>query len=210
MKSGDAMKQTSADNKGNIILELALILPVIMLISFASLEVARAFDHWEAASILSREIARTVFQECSGRSDAQNCLDVAESKYGNQTLRQQIEGFARRLMPDARLVVSIYKYDPATSTYSRLALSPSTADPDITMSRPYVSKFDLDGNSFEYPSVPTGSTSVDDVLKASRVIVIGEAFIPYAPVIGPISFGWLTFRNPTGRIGQFFYDVTVI
>lgn len=173
---------------GNVLLELALILPVAIMVVFISLEVARCIEFIQVASSLGREAASLALRECSG--DAQPKLDHCL----NQIRDKIMQDYAGGLVPGTVVSASVYAKNPTTSALTSGASDASGA---------YSTQYSLSGESIVGSDVHESPNLSSGVLDEQRTVVIGEAFVPYSPMIPGLSG---LFGLSEGR----FYHVTVM
>ena len=115
----------SVADSGSVILEFALLLPLILFLSFSGVELARAFNSYETLAGLSGHAAKIVFDSCGLRpaSEYPNCVKEAVGTQLNTG------GFLAKAFPKVDIVISVYAADTASansSTTSKLAAVYST------------------------------------------------------------------------------------
>ena len=178
-----------SSEQGNVIIEFALVLWIIVLISMAGLEITRAIGRRQIATVLSREVANAVYRKCSvipPQSSFQSCLNVEPAGARMTDFRS----FAVGLVPGTRISVRIWSVNPATGLPREeyADLIPTPVPLDIK-------------NSFS----ATGSSSEFKALVAQHdLVVAAEVFVPFRPIF--LNFGGNLFNLRNGN----FYDVTVL
>jgi hypothetical protein len=171
------------NEKGNIIVEFAMVLWVIVIISFGGLELARALDYRQVAAVVSREAARVAYRECSVNGGGANYYDLC---LGRVDIAPAFQSFATALAPGSRVVVRIYGLDAAGTNVVLLGRYPSTG------TLPGFKPFD------------NQETNFTSMVTNHHVVVVSEAFVPYQPML-------LGFSNRSLNLeGRDIYDVTVI
>ena len=184
---------------GTCYIELALTVPVLLCLSFGTLELANLFRSQQILSSICREGANAAFRECSSAPDMNTCLTQVWNK---------VQGFASNVLPGSELVLSVYEFDSSSgvdtvkllgvkginintgktqygqhsSRYTPGPLDPENPDPPNDIFR------DIDHDSY---LLQQSLTSVN------RVLAISEVFYTYNPRVGsagplfkmlPISF----------------------
>ncbi|MFN8391269.1 MAG: hypothetical protein U0136_13335 [Bdellovibrionota bacterium] len=98
---------------GASIVELALVVPVIVILVFTAFPLAIRLKGAQISDSLSRELTSAAYRECiadrsaagSLKFDPQQCLDDMIATFTAQTAE---------IAPSATFVVSLYTYDPST------------------------------------------------------------------------------------------------
>ncbi len=90
--------------RGGALLELALLLPVLILIGYCAVEVSRAFQRFEAASTIAREAAKIGMKQCELRPVAtvQDCINGVYATMAT---------FATAALPGAEVAIQVWDYD---------------------------------------------------------------------------------------------------
>ena len=106
-------------NIGAVLLELTLFVLIILLIGFSGFELTASLKHRKMAISLSRELANTVYRECSDayQIDKTGCL-------GN--IHTNMQNFAQTLAPLSYVAVSVYSYDVRSETDPTFPSNPKT------------------------------------------------------------------------------------
>jgi hypothetical protein len=102
---------------GVAMLELALCIPLVVLLFLATLEIAQLLRVTQLANVLSREAGNVAFRECADfaepdgvaatQSRTANCLQrVLTAADGVETLAASLD-----VRFDAEIIVSVYRYD---------------------------------------------------------------------------------------------------
>lgn len=101
--------------QGAAILELALVLPVLFVLFFASLELVRALEAKNAIAIFSREAAHSVYSNCLELdtkdvfgNDATYIADCVQAE--GQSLYDIANSGANPVMPQMTMVISVFEY----------------------------------------------------------------------------------------------------
>lgn len=147
--------------RGSVLLELALALPVIILLSFLSIETARSLRYVQVAATLSREVASLAYRDCIGDQDQKLVFCL-------RRVRDEVLGYANNLVDDSELIVSMYTYDG------------TTAERATSYEAGVSSQYNLSGTTI---------TGLNDVnfLTNQRIVVIGEVTVPYEPLVPRLS-----------------------
>ena len=182
----------SGCERGNAIVEFALILPLIIMLFIATVEFTRTFRAKEMMAQASRELAHVVYRECFDSNGALCNLSPAN----NQTdlcLSYYKDNFTRRIeqhLPGIELSVSMYSYDAASSTVEQVGLSRAMGSAAQSATR---------------FSVPRISAEFRPEIEAQELLVIGEVFYTFQPLFGGVNTSMLSFMVPSFGM----YDVTV-
>ncbi|MCB0325161.1 MAG: pilus assembly protein [Bdellovibrionales bacterium] len=166
---------------GVALLEFALLVPLFLAILAAGLEFSRSLGYLQIAASFSREAASQGYRECVGDP-------APKSSYCLEELRQKLQSEADEILPGISLLISIYEYDSAADTYTRVGIASTPDSPG--------SRFSATGGSI------TGDIDLD-VVRNHRIIVIGETYVPFTAII-PRIVG--LFNNGS----SVFYDVTIM
>lgn len=161
------MRQTSFCNSpshfkaegGAALVELALVVPFIIVIVFGSLEFTRILKVYHLASSLSREGANLGYRQCLIKDDpnsqqsVQQCLNERVPTNKVISLRQ----FAAQLTPNARVIVSAYRLERHNNIdyLAKVALTPDGA---VTVNSPPAGTINFDQDA----SRGTSSSNVYD------------------------------------------------
>ena len=169
------------DEKGHALVELAIVLPILVIVSFIGIEMSRSIQFSTASVTFSREIASLAFRNCAGET-----LTSADAMVRTQLCieaeRARIEAVAREAFPGTELIVSFIAYDDTTSKFNLVSAQGVSPAHTSTI------------------AVGLGGSTVNggldnDVIKKHKLVVVGEAYVPYQSVVG--------------TIGTFTYDPTV-
>lgn len=162
---------------GLAMLELALALPIVLIISFVSIETARSLRYVQVASTLSREVASLAYRDCVGDKDEKLMFCL-------RNVRDEVLGYANNLIGGSEVIVSMYTYDGTTAK-------------DETSYEA--------GESSQYTLAGTAISGLTDTnfLTNQRIVVIGEVYIPYEPLVPRLSSAF--------NLGaKDYYDATVL
>lgn len=181
-----AKKQTGA-----VLVELALILPLIFTISLCGFEIIRALKYLKVATTFSKELANAALRNCDTTIDMQACLNKQASDLINSVGSLSAGN-------DAVLIITYQGLNSSENSYSASAVSSGA----ITSGNLPASR----ASSFISTYVSTGTTNEDNKISRSKGnIVIGECFIKYEPV-----FSFAQSILPFGFSGGYLYDLTAI
>jgi Flp pilus assembly protein TadG len=168
-------------DKAGVILEFALILPLILGITLGAFETARAMRIHQRMSVLSREAANAAFRECSDLPSPSACLNNVLTRMNSLNASGA---------PGAELVLTIFTYDASTSNVV-LAGRAGTDGAGVTSK----------GNATRYSSANVAS-NITSLNAQNRVIAISEVFLPYSSVTGTFP-GFYKFSKAV------FYETTI-
>lgn len=176
-------RRKGMNQNGAALLELALILPIVLLLVLFAAGLGIVESKYTSLSLLSRESAKAVFRDCLVASDAQACLEQSF---------QRLSELAAATEAGSELVVSFYSYgpDPSTGEYHmvRHAIVGTPSNPSATTRY-----------TTEYLKNKYFSTMV---FGGTKKFIIGEAF--YRPGISSL-FEKLHLGIPTTL-----YETTII
>ena len=218
---GFKMRKSIKDENGAILLEFAMVWPVMALIVFAGIEYSRCFRNMQMAASLSREAASVAYRDCG--SDLQgdrNRLDTCLN-----SIRLEIEALAENLNEGSKIVISVYGRD--TGNLDRLSISPSLGN-DVGQledvgggvfqqytdhdsdenTPPILNGSDLNNLYFDYTRFGLAGGQItgninNGNLNDHRRIVIAEAWVPFQPLFPGYS-------AITDFLSDNFYDSTVL
>ncbi len=89
---------------GSGMLEFALIVPLMLTLSFGAIEFTRVFSDRQKLSTLSANAADRAFRVCADSTTAGSCLDLHAADAGAS---------AALALPGAKITLSVYQRDPA-------------------------------------------------------------------------------------------------
>lgn len=178
-----------SDEKGVAMVELALSIPLLFFMVFGALEYSRSFKQMQISATLSREAASVAYRNCGGDEEGpriQGCIFDVQTR---------MTAYAKSLVPDSQVIISIYNRDTSASAPKRLHMSPINAVPyKGTVS--FASKFSA--GSSKIIGVPD-----DNAINDHKRVVIAEAFVPFDAIIP----GFSTIFN---GLTDNFYDATIL
>lgn len=160
----------SAETSGAVIMELALALPVLVLLFLSSTEYVRALQVQQTLAVVSREAANATFRDCVELDNVDECLDYVYDRMFDSS---------QKALPGMELIITIYTYDfdPITGVekIERAGVRPASAA--TPKGRP--SKFSL--AEFQGPKKA--------FMQLQQKIAIAETFVSFTPIIenAPIS-----------------------
>ena len=168
-------------SKGVVYLELAMVLPVLLLAAFACLEFSNVLRIHQTAALLSREAGYSVFRRCGDIDDQatlQNCVSDAQNALYIQGT--DILGFANPAdgQNDLGVVISLFKYvnsctdfDSGCETRSAVAPQAAAGLSDSTRARYHAVDF-LTADGEHRP-----------LMLSNGVVATGEVYLRYKPLI---------------------------
>jgi hypothetical protein len=122
LKRGNSTLSRRSES-GNSMVELALVLPILLLLLSAGLEFGRVMKSYARISAIAREIGTYSFRECSTQAytDVSN-MNQGEINQLKSDIDDCLEGvltetsqYIAELAPDLRVYLSIYKHIPSES-----------------------------------------------------------------------------------------------
>lgn len=161
-------------------LEFLIVLPLLLGLVAAGLEFSRSLRYYQSATALSRELTNIAYRECANRPplDTMVCLE---------RVRAPLQIGGSKLVQGLELVVSMYEFDEPTGTYRRLGVSPlnaSTGASGVSQTKFAIAGgTTLDGVAGALTGTGLIGRLNQTTLQRHRVVAIGEAFVPYSPVI---------------------------
>lgn len=199
---------------GTAILELAIVLPVLVLLALGAIEFSRALQHMQVAVAASRELASLVYRDCAAdpagdpQASAPNQAEILHKI--NQHIDDVKANFTENLYPGTELRVALFRRNPTTNTYQEYTSFSHTSTTNCT------STVCFHGSTFTHPvSVHDPHTNtigqgvritrggVDTDISQRDIITVAEAFVPYQAIFSQF-LGLFDF-DPTG-----FYDATIL
>ena len=167
------------------LLELALILPFVLMVFCAGIEFSRAMSTYSRLNMLVREVARAGYSECaqiaspdyeiSMNAEVLTCLTNVVTATAN---------VPEEILPGVKIAVSMYKWDP-------LYVSVDPHMPPYERTRP-IAKFSLPADftgrfsesSFQPgPPQPGPRSSRNALLENEKTLVYGEVEYSYQPIV---------------------------
>jgi hypothetical protein len=213
------MRKSIKDENGAILLEFAMVWPVMALIVFAGIEYSRCFRNMQMAASLSREAASLAYRDCGSDLPGTH-LDFCVNEK-----RLEIESLAENLNEGSKIVISVFGRD--TGNLDRLSISPSLGndagqledvgggvfqqytDHDSDENTPSIlNGSDLNNLYFDYTRFGLAGGQIsgninNGNLNDHRRIVIAEAWVPFQPLLPGYS-------AITDFLSDNFYDSTVL
>lgn len=187
-------------------IELVLLVPFMVIIAVCGVEFTRCLRHRKMAQALSKEIANTVFRECASLRTLQmsSCI---------QDARGLVQEMAVRIAPGSHVAVTAYVHSvmpgaaiPGLGT----VFEAHAPDPLHRAGLPNNCRRGILCANMPGALVNPSSWSL---LRSHGVVVVGEAFVQYRPLMGPIAslFGYAA-RNDSNNPSQtgFFMDAIIL
>lgn len=177
-------RETANRNElGVSVVELAIVIPLLLGLVFASLEFARALRVSKMVSTMSREAANYAMRECSPVWDSpQPCLQDAVNK---------VQNFAAAGLGNVRVIVTLYKWNDTTSSPEEAGIFPTRADQILQASVPgvdakRVTRFCLFG------CLPSEQAIDQTLIRDAGMVTVGEVYVDYKPIVSyvPQIFKW--------------------
>jgi|GEM_PF-6952829 len=141
--------------KAAVLVELSLIIPVIIVITFASIEISNTIEKWMFAQTLSKEFAYTITRDCSNAM-VTSSRDELKIETCMQRLKTSFDNIMNNL----------------NSSYSITLIRKETDSADFN--------YTIDNNG---PLGLISQADYQDLLLLKDVVIISEVQIPYQPII---------------------------
>ena len=195
------------NSHGSVLVELALILPLMLSLTFGSFEIAKLIRFQQTLSVVSREGANAAFRECSTSTTPSSCLDAPNTP---NDVWGRINRYQNTVIPGAEIILSIYRYDSATLTISlvgQTGIDPMTGQTPAGR-KSHFTPGPLDPNNPNpptdlYRAVPANEFGLGSINSGNPTIAIAEVFYLYRPGISP--------RLPFfSYVRKSFYEVTIL
>lgn len=158
------MSKTNTPQSGHAILELAIVLPLLVLLAAGGLEFSRYLEAAEVSRTLSRELTGVAYRECASPHES-----VASPWYDPQLCLQTVVShlLARTgaIAPHAEFLVSLYNYDD----------DGAVSRDGYYGQRNYRTRFSVE-------RMNAADTDLGDMMRAYGTVVVGEVFLPYRPI----------------------------
>ncbi len=155
--------------KGQAILELAMVLPVLIIIGFTGIEFSQALRTKQLSRTLSREAASMAYRDCSLSSGVRtvDCL--------NQVRASVMQSASLR--PGTNVVLTMYESSPNINRFGPTGGS----------------------SRFSMGDLNTSGNSVGDLIRSQKVAVVAEVEVRHnsALIFLPFSFGTRLFYDAT-------------
>ena len=153
------MRSPRWSEAGNVIVEFAIIVPVILIIAFGALDISRAMRVKQIAQTLSRESASLAYRDCSvdTGTTTTDCLDLVQQRMTNR---------AGALLPGSEIILSLYSYDPVGGNITQYG--PTGGTSKYTLTR-----------------LNSAGDNVGTMIRAQREVVIAEIHAPYTSFFAP-------------------------
>lgn len=182
-------KNTYTSQKGNVAVELAIIFPLLTVLVFVGFDMSWALRTTQFVTTVSREAAAYAYRECNG--DEGTKLDGCLQRVINETMAD-----LGNLDDSLQIIVSLYRIDETGNGVMNSQTSDGSGE---------LSKFSVTASPPEINGIPAGaiSSAPGGFLVHHEVIVIGEAYVDYAP----FTPGLNVFFDQTS---EKFYDATIM
>ena len=193
--------------RGSVIVECALLIPLILMIAMCGAEFTRCLRAVKIAQALSEEAANLVYRECSSLRTLQvtRCLEDAQQQVSAFALT--IDNVGVRDANSSYVWIKVFVNNPGNAPYIADS-KPAGVNPSGSCRGR-----DLSSNTrpVQCADLPDHSVTAGTVLSDQGVVVVAVAFVRYYG-IGPIArlFG---YSPGTGTITNglgFFNDTTII
>ena len=168
--------------KAAAFIELALVLPFIVLVLVATVEFSRVLRVRELMTTLGSEAAKIAFRECSDLEPRICGLEGDSADGCLSGVRRGIDGLQIEGIAAAEISISLYRWDDDGAIATRIGVS---RDDEL-----YPGQSEYDENRV--------TKELEELVRAHDVIAIAEIYYDYKPLI-PI---------PIAALGRL-YDVTI-
>ncbi|HQH26339.1 MAG TPA: pilus assembly protein [Oligoflexia bacterium] len=182
------IRKTREQDSGHAIIELALVIPVLILLCFAALGASAGISDRQTATGLSKELASLAFRSCAvnregARYDLAKRAQSAEICLQRVALDFQAE-FANAIPVRSAFIVSMYTvkkngrpFLEGTASFQSAGMPPAGAGTKFSES-----SFEAEGGRV---------SELASALSAMQTIVVAEVFTPYAFAdVLPINFSF--------------------
>lgn len=163
-------KKDKLDQRGSVLLELAIALPVLITLFLISNDLVRAIQNQQKMSLFTKEIAHAVFQDCIELEDPNQCIADSYNTIFNT---------AKTVLGDTEVefLLTVYQCDLDSSGNCDGGITTIKKCPDSSCVSSY------SGEGSKYSSKFTGSGDAVDTLKDQGRIVVAECFHRFTPFI---------------------------
>ncbi len=170
------------NQKGNSLLELAIVLPILITLIYGGIEVSRSLSVMQKLTSLSREAASISYRECTllAPETSRACVVNIVTHLGNDI---------QAVLPGAQLVVSIYRKDKVTPAFVRHFTAPVSSD------AAYTTRFPETGSA----SLTVKANSILTHPYHFEELAVAEVFYQHSAILNFV---------PGASNGEF-YDVTI-
>lgn len=170
---------------GSVLLEFALVLPIIFMLLVGSIEFSRGLRAREMMAALGREASSHAFRECAAETQARICTNTLSTADAClMRIRSHVLGLGRITLGDTqtlRITMSTYAYNPNTSSVVALGISRAAdGTPDPT---------EFSEARLQRDFLP--------LIQSHKVLAIAEVWYGFTPFF---NVSWLrpsTFYDPT-------------
>lgn len=178
------LKLAKYKRQGGVLLELVIIIPFILFLSFTGFELIRSLKYLNLAATLSREIANIAYRECDpNNTNMQTCLD---------TYRQNLETYAitNLNLDGIEIKVTYVSANSVDAWNGNFIKSPD------------------DATGYKHGNSDDGPTNF--IKEYSKIAYLqkgflGECYIPYTPIVSYVD-SFFPFPLQEGAI----YDATFL
>lgn len=161
------------DEAGHAYVEMALVFPILLVISYAGLEYSRSLRYVQVATMLSREAASIAFRECVWEKEGPKAAACLSG------VRESLDNFGEERFKGAEIILSLYSYTGP----------PDTCDRDIRLvavvgQDRFNSRFGIKSGEENGGNIGSEAIRFDkQVLCDNRALIIGEVYIPYNAIL---------------------------
>lgn len=162
--------------RGSVMVELAIVVPIIVVIGFLSIELTRALRLRQAMNSVAREVANESFRNCEGSTAADVCLDSVVN-----SVTQRIN----YLLPNIYIASTIYEIDrtPPIPAGGPPINREGVHDPTIR------SKYTAGSPNFN-TAFADCAASGNCLRRQTDAVIIVEIFYNYHPVFKGFGTAW--------------------
>ena len=187
---------------GVVYIELALVIPVLLLIGFACLEISNALRTKQALVMLSRDMASSSLRRCTeidSNSEIRTCLQSLHDIFENRS-RNLLELKDQDLNNGLKFILSVYKYQNTCTSLVGCQQYGAAYPANRTVTLAGTTKVsEFNSNDFF-----TTSGKYHELLLNSRALVTVEIYLAYQPLILS-TFGKVL--GSSGNTRRIFYEV---
>jgi Flp pilus assembly protein TadG len=170
--------------RGHALVELALILPVLILIAFAGIDFARALNTYQIALSLSKEIASASYRECivdvadynssQVNLSASHLKGLFDPKQCLAAVRASLATTVSNVAPNTEFSIVMFSYDSASNK----------AVEYVPTGYPSLKNHTTSSFVFSGTTSTDSSGTLEKALQDYEVLILAEVNVPYQAIFG--------------------------
>ncbi len=189
------ISQRNLGDRGAVLVEFAVILPLILVLVFAGSEFSRLIKVKQLVTTISREAANMAFREC--------VMNEGATATCHTEMRNKLQTLARKKIPGTEVIISVYNWDPEVDDEINTADGKVVDPPMVTAVGINQTKFAPSGDHIADAATRSINIVPRGIIERQRSVVIGEAYVPNTTVIGSF-LGLFRFDRSVA------YDATIL